>query len=144
MAHRCHLGGCGATKKGKTELMVSLRGKGCRKTIVPAIPACGTRILYDDADVRALLPREKLVLRCASVLGGAIADWVESCRADPVDVTLEQALRSVLCRSLSAFPLLTHEFQQATLGACSDIEELQDDILQWPRPLYEFVVQHLQ
>ena len=118
--------------------------KSANPTLVPAIPACGPRILYDDADVRALLPREKLVLRCASVLGGAIADWVESCPADPVDATLEQALWSVLCRSLSTFPLLTHEFRQAILGACSDIEELQDNVLKWPRPLYEVVVQHLQ
>ena len=102
--------------------------------IAPACPRQKTVILYDDEDLGSVLPREKLVERCAADGGSVIDDWVQQ-GASPADVDAKgmDRLWPLVRSKLTDFPLFIEEHRQALGLVSREISLLYGVVLQWSK-----------
>ena len=123
------------------------KDKAANPKIVPSLPKARFAIVYDDGCPDVLLPREKLVRACASMVGGAVEDWVGETTWPCTDSSLtdyEVGLWRVVKRAACRFPLLLAEFQEALRIAKADIVDLQAQTLFWDGQCLEFTTRQLE
>ena len=111
--------------------------------LVPACPAEGPQLIYDDGDSEVLLPREKDVLLAVPVVGGEIEDWVRRSAASH-EAAARHQLWTVVRASLQPYPFYQSEFHEVLCRVLEDVVELQPQVLHWPEDLYELVVSCLK
>ena len=98
--------------------------------LVPACPTEGPQLLYDDGDSEILLPLEKEVLLAASVICGAVEDWVRKSTAS-CDVAARHQLWAVVKAGLQRYPFYQSEFKEVLCRVHDEVVDLQPRVLHW-------------
>ena len=114
----------------------------------PAIaPACArhkTILLYDDEEIGAVLPREKLQEGCAAAVGSAIDDWAQGeFNGTNAAAQCQEQLWRIVRGRLVTFPLFIEEHRRALSLVVKDISELCGKAFQWSSDCQELIFRSL-